>query len=453
MDPFSITVGCMSLLEAVVKASTTIGTFVKNVRQARRAMEAVSRELLSLKIVLELLIEDTQDKTVVLPQTLNRQVASIVANCTIVVLDIEKCMEKYMQRNIAWASNGQEEVAQLLRGLEAHKAALELGLDTLTFHLAKEIKADTQDILHVTGHIREDTTQILAEIEKLKARLRPGTSETTESDIILQRYLEELTFLTENDPTLPKPAESSFSGSTTPSISSTISSPPRRPSNPDGLDNQPGLPAQSQSDPVPISPNGNPAVPPSAESPDPLRDLHSGPALPDIERGCSLPSNDQTSDEASGDGPAEKIDLDEDSMFDEINGQMRREAQEAPICTPIVSEDYYQIQYQPNVYSEAVFDFPRIDEEGFKSLEAMRVYQAIATPSELGELLDFPTGCQGQLRADGKQYGGPPAHPGGVQLLAVFKRSGLVARTTFLRTRCGQALLYVKTFPACVDFW
>ncbi|KAK5652323.1 hypothetical protein OQA88_10673 [Cercophora sp. LCS_1] len=138
-------------------------------------------------MVLELLVEDTKEQSVVLPQNLSRQVASIVTNCTTVVLDIEKCMQRHRQRNIAWASSGREEVAQLLRGLEAHKAALELGLDTLTFHLAKEIKADTQDILDDTTRIRGDTAQILAEIEKLKARLGLGTSEAAESDIILQR--------------------------------------------------------------------------------------------------------------------------------------------------------------------------------------------------------------------------------------------------------------------------
>lgn len=132
MDPFSITVGCVALLETVVKTSTAIGTFVKDVRQARRDMEAVSRELVSLKMVLELLVEDTREQIVVLPQTLNRQVASIVANCATVVRDIERCMERHQQHNIAWASSGRHEVAQLLRGLEAHKAALELGLDTLT---------------------------------------------------------------------------------------------------------------------------------------------------------------------------------------------------------------------------------------------------------------------------------------------------------------------------------
>lgn len=76
--------GAPPLLELVVKVSKSIGAFVKDVRQARRDMEAVSRELVSLNIVLELLAEDTKQGAVKLPQTLSRQVSTIVSklhNC------------------------------------------------------------------------------------------------------------------------------------------------------------------------------------------------------------------------------------------------------------------------------------------------------------------------------------------------------------------------------------
>jgi Fungal N-terminal domain of STAND proteins len=135
MDPFSITVGCVGLVQAIVGVSGTISSFSKNVRQARRDMDEVSRELTSLKSILELLIADDENESVSFPDTLTQHVSAIVRNCHPSVLDIEKCLTRHqeasLRKGISWAASGREEVVKLLRSVEAHKLALSLGLDML----------------------------------------------------------------------------------------------------------------------------------------------------------------------------------------------------------------------------------------------------------------------------------------------------------------------------------
>jgi hypothetical protein len=94
----------------------------------------VSRELLSLQTVLELIQEDVADDAAAFPETLERHVSAIVLNCNSVVTEIQDCITKHSSDNplkakTSWAINGQGDIAKLRLSLEAHKAALELALD------------------------------------------------------------------------------------------------------------------------------------------------------------------------------------------------------------------------------------------------------------------------------------------------------------------------------------
>lgn len=111
--------------------------FVKDVRAARSDLDVVSRELLSLKTVLELLAEDIGDSSSrSIPQTLQNQIAGIVRNCTGVVVDIEQTLKKHeggkVNKAAKWVASGKSDVSRLQLSLEAHKSALEIALDMVT---------------------------------------------------------------------------------------------------------------------------------------------------------------------------------------------------------------------------------------------------------------------------------------------------------------------------------
>jgi hypothetical protein len=61
MDPISFTATCIGLASTITRTSLIVIGFVKDVRAARSDLDAVSRELLSLKTVLELLVDDIND--------------------------------------------------------------------------------------------------------------------------------------------------------------------------------------------------------------------------------------------------------------------------------------------------------------------------------------------------------------------------------------------------------
>jgi hypothetical protein len=74
MDPLSITVACVSLTATVAKTSVAVTTFVRAVRSARSDLDGMSRELVSLSTLLELITEDAQDIHV-FPETLRKQIS------------------------------------------------------------------------------------------------------------------------------------------------------------------------------------------------------------------------------------------------------------------------------------------------------------------------------------------------------------------------------------------
>jgi hypothetical protein len=136
MDPLSIAGTCVSLVGTITKTSILVTGFVRDVRAARTDLDAVSRELLSLKTVLELLAEDVANPTGKgFPETLQKQISGIVTNCSGVVAEIEQTLKKQegtgLKKSAQWAVSGKEDIAKLRSSLEAHKSALEIALDMI----------------------------------------------------------------------------------------------------------------------------------------------------------------------------------------------------------------------------------------------------------------------------------------------------------------------------------
>ena len=131
MDPISIAVGCGSLISLIAKTSTTINSFVREVRGARADLDAVSRELHSLSNVLDLLADDG---AVQLPEQLTAQVSSILQNCQGVVAEIEVALKAHagggnVKQRVGWAWTGHGDMEKLRSSLEAHKSALNIAVD------------------------------------------------------------------------------------------------------------------------------------------------------------------------------------------------------------------------------------------------------------------------------------------------------------------------------------
>lgn len=134
MDPISITGACVSLLFAIGRTSVAVTGFIRDCREARSDLTGVTRELSDLKLVLELLKDDTdvQDGRII-PEALRIQILSIIAHCDNVLRKIDQLLEKHSGTLGAtrWAVDGKKDATNLLQSLEAYRGALSLAVETV----------------------------------------------------------------------------------------------------------------------------------------------------------------------------------------------------------------------------------------------------------------------------------------------------------------------------------
>ena len=99
MDPLSVTAACVGLIASITKVSIQIRDFIRRTREARGDLDAISRELASLKNVLEILSEDAGTRKG-FPDSLVKQVSGILTNCGGVLEQIEASLQKHSRGGI-----------------------------------------------------------------------------------------------------------------------------------------------------------------------------------------------------------------------------------------------------------------------------------------------------------------------------------------------------------------
>ena len=200
MDPLSITVSCLTLIGVAGKTSLAVTTFIRGCRDARSDLTAISGELTQLQLVLGLLKDDTDvtdDR--IIPQSLQAQILSIIANCSDVVDKINKVLQKHAGKAgpVKWTAFGKTEAEGLRMSLEAHRGSLSLVLELISVSLSKAIKEDTAATRADVRNIKQDTShipQIMAELRRLRAIVAVGDVQftTQNQNYMLERYLDDL---------------------------------------------------------------------------------------------------------------------------------------------------------------------------------------------------------------------------------------------------------------------
>lgn len=126
MDPLSITTACLGALGTISKVSLEIPLFISGVREARKDMEGVLRELTSLTLCLSALQDDAQKVT--FPATL----LGVVQSCDQIAGQIMGLLDKLKHTKsgrIRWTLTEREEVNKLRSSLESHKSCIDVALD------------------------------------------------------------------------------------------------------------------------------------------------------------------------------------------------------------------------------------------------------------------------------------------------------------------------------------
>jgi hypothetical protein len=127
MDPVSLSTACVGLITAISQLSVQITGFVSSVRDARKDMDAVSRELISLTLCLEALRDDSQK--IHFPETL----LGIFGSCDRITKQMQELLTKLSSGDVVarlrWTVAARDEMNKLRSSLESHKSALDIALD------------------------------------------------------------------------------------------------------------------------------------------------------------------------------------------------------------------------------------------------------------------------------------------------------------------------------------
>jgi hypothetical protein len=117
MDPLSISAACISLIAGIAKISVEVSSFIRDVRDAHKELDAVSRELSSLSISLSALADDSEKHSHIFQPRLGENVHIVVKNCDQVVAEIGAVLGKMSKSSITqkaqWVTYGRSEISKL----------------------------------------------------------------------------------------------------------------------------------------------------------------------------------------------------------------------------------------------------------------------------------------------------------------------------------------------------
>ncbi|KAI3587830.1 hypothetical protein IWW34DRAFT_876156 [Fusarium oxysporum f. sp. albedinis] len=193
MDGLSVAASCIAVIQAADQTYNILSQFVRNCKEAKSGLGAVSQELFTLTKVL------TQLKDIVpdgggfadseLTDNTKRDIRDIISSCSGVAREIEDVLSGHEGRlaALSWATRGKRKVATSKVLLETNRRALSLAR---RYHY-NNIKQDTTDILDDTTHMRGDMHDLVARTRNLEAMVvdkNPNDPRT----YVLVRYLNDL---------------------------------------------------------------------------------------------------------------------------------------------------------------------------------------------------------------------------------------------------------------------
>ncbi len=132
----SITTGCLVAGNAIAKTALVLPVFVREVRESRSEMDALSGELHSLDGVLDLLKDDASS----LPPDLARRTPDVLENCTAIVNELDGYLATLNSPGLArhekkfrWIAT-RSHMAKLRATLEGYKSTLGVALDLVALY-------------------------------------------------------------------------------------------------------------------------------------------------------------------------------------------------------------------------------------------------------------------------------------------------------------------------------
>ncbi|KAI9869032.1 MAG: hypothetical protein M1813_002855 [Trichoglossum hirsutum] len=156
-DPLSPILVCISTIGKIT-------SYIQHCRDARHDLDNISHELMFLRDILSLLKDDTTTNGQAIPETLRKDIATIITNCSTVLEEFDELLQRCngsVSQAVWWATRGISESAKLLSSLEQYRKNLIIALGLLT-------------------QLRMG--EILAKLDRLSGPLQAGESRTHSED-------------------------------------------------------------------------------------------------------------------------------------------------------------------------------------------------------------------------------------------------------------------------------
>jgi hypothetical protein len=116
-----ITIGCVSLIVTIGTFSRYVAIFVSEVRNARKVMYSVYRELGSLSLCLESLRTDCSTGSVGYSKVLRTQLGLSLNNCDIIIQQMKDLLQKLQSnrlgRRIQWSPQCRDDMSEYTTSL------------------------------------------------------------------------------------------------------------------------------------------------------------------------------------------------------------------------------------------------------------------------------------------------------------------------------------------------
>lgn len=165
----SITTGCFALSNAIAKTSLPLNAFIRDVRESRSELDALSSELHSLDGILDLLKDDAAS----FPPNLASRTPTVLQHCVAVVNELEGYVSilnsselSKQAKRLRWLAT-KSHMAKLRLTLDGYKSTLGLALDLAAFTsgIGNENGTDESDV-------KNDISRTVAEMAKLSTKLQ-----------------------------------------------------------------------------------------------------------------------------------------------------------------------------------------------------------------------------------------------------------------------------------------
>lgn len=127
----------IAIVEIVGRVSVSAASFMRDIKEARRDIIQVRKEMLDLSTVLRMVAEDldyhshsSSSRADNMPHS-QQHIVGIAHSCGTVLLKIETVLRKGRSR-LAWVTSGKQRADRLRERLETCKLSLDVALDCRT---------------------------------------------------------------------------------------------------------------------------------------------------------------------------------------------------------------------------------------------------------------------------------------------------------------------------------